>query len=140
MARHRYRTAWSSAVIDVERAFAQIWAMLGEPMAIEESIGSHDPVAAGVMHVRIVASLPSTAGMIRMDQLLAALAREPLAVLYVPACLLPAGNRSNMTQDVLCPGFLPLLFAPHSHCGQNLTFATHALSVSALSKRIHVEC
>ena len=65
-------------VTDVESAFAQIWAMLGKPLPVEDSRGCPEPAAAGVMNVRIVGSLPSTAGMIRMDQLVAALARKRL--------------------------------------------------------------
>ncbi|HTG72583.1 MAG TPA: phospholipase D-like domain-containing protein, partial [Terriglobia bacterium] len=65
-------------VTDVETAFAQIWAMLGKPLPVEDSRGCPEPAEAGVMNVRIVGSLPSTAGMIRMDQLVAALARKRL--------------------------------------------------------------
>ena len=49
-------------VTDVESAFAQIWAMLGKPLHVEESIGCPEPVAAGVMNVRIVGSLPVDRG------------------------------------------------------------------------------
>jgi len=65
-------------VTDVETAFAQIWAMLGKPLPLEDARGCPEPAEAGVMNVRIVGSLPSTAGMIRMDQLVAALARKRL--------------------------------------------------------------
>jgi cardiolipin synthase len=66
------------AVNDVARAFAQIWAMLGEPIPAGESIVNHHPVVAGAMSVRIIATLPATASMIRTDQLVAALARKTL--------------------------------------------------------------
>src|SRR4029450_4881482 len=62
-----------------------------------------------------------------------------LAVLRVPSSLLSAVNRSDMTLDVPCPGLLRLLLAVHSQRGENPTFATLELSVSAVSKRIHVE-
>jgi len=65
------------ALADLERAFAQIWAMLGEEIPAEE-LSNHQPIEAGSLNVRIVASLPATAGMIRMDQFVAALARERL--------------------------------------------------------------
>src|SRR5688500_8011672 len=55
-----------------------------------------------------------------------------LAVLGIPPCLISAGNRSDMTLDVLCPGLLPLLFASQSHCGQNMTLAALQLPVGAL--------
>jgi cardiolipin synthase len=66
------------AVGDVERAFAQIWDMLGKPIPPEELAAGDNAEIAGSMSVRIVASLPATAGMIRMDQLIAALARKTL--------------------------------------------------------------
>jgi cardiolipin synthase len=66
------------AVADVERAFAQIWSMIGPPLPVHESISTSNSVAAGTMNLRIVASLPATAGMIRMDQIVAALARQRL--------------------------------------------------------------
>ena len=65
------------ALADLERAFAQIWAMLGEEIPAEE-LSNHQPIEAGSLNVRIVASLPATAGMIRLDQFVAALARERL--------------------------------------------------------------
>jgi len=61
------------AVPDIERAFAQVWAMIGEP--ISEGTAAM-PAAAGSMSVRIVASERATAGMFRVDQLVAALARR----------------------------------------------------------------
>jgi cardiolipin synthase len=66
------------AVSEIEQAFAQIWAMLGEPISELEFIGADAAVSAGDMDVRIVASLPATAGMIRLDELIAAIARRKL--------------------------------------------------------------
>jgi cardiolipin synthase len=68
------------AVADVERAFAQIWAMMGEPIPeCEQSLARESTIAAaGNINVRIVASLPATADMLRLDQLIAGLARERL--------------------------------------------------------------
>lgn len=63
------------AVADVERAFADVWAMMGPPLP-REATTFPIPATAGDMSVRIVASLPSTAGLLRLDQLLAALARK----------------------------------------------------------------
>jgi cardiolipin synthase len=65
------------AVADVERAFAQTWATQGEPLTADE-FAADATRASGSLNVRIVASLPSTAGMIRLDQFVAALARERL--------------------------------------------------------------
>lgn len=66
------------AVADIERAFAEVWAMIGEPIAEEESINADELQRAGDMRLRIVASVPVTAGMLRLDQLVAILARKRL--------------------------------------------------------------
>jgi cardiolipin synthase len=64
------------AVAEMEGAFAQIWALAGTALPAEELV---DKVAsAGNTALRIVASGPATAGMFRLDQLVAALARERL--------------------------------------------------------------
>ena len=62
------------AVADIERAFAEIWAMMGQPVPDKEVSRAPDPV--GDVKVRIVATVPATAGLFRLDQLVAALARE----------------------------------------------------------------
>ncbi|MGH7987695.1 MAG: phospholipase D-like domain-containing protein [Candidatus Binataceae bacterium] len=67
-----------AAVSEIEQAFAHIWAMMGDPIPATELSGKHLTVAAGNMDVRIVASLPATAGMLRLDELVAALARKRL--------------------------------------------------------------
>jgi cardiolipin synthase A/B len=66
------------AVAEIERAFAEIWATIGEPIPEAELTGQDPADPAGDMDVRIVASLPATAGMIRVDELVAALARKRL--------------------------------------------------------------
>ncbi len=66
------------AVADIERAFGQTWAAasgrdidLPEPEAV--------PAApAGDVMVRVLASQPSTAGLYRLDQMIAAMARDTL--------------------------------------------------------------
>ena len=65
------------AVSEVEQAFAQVWAMMGEPIP-EPDPGRSAIVPAGNMDMRVVATLPATAGMLRFDQLVAALARKRL--------------------------------------------------------------
>ena len=53
--------------------------MMGEPIPKLELIGADAAVSAGeYLDVRIVASLPASAGMIRLDELVAALARRKL--------------------------------------------------------------
>lgn len=61
------------AVADIERAFAQVWAMMGKPIPHVESVS---PAPVGDVSLRIVATVPATAGMFRVDQLVAGLARE----------------------------------------------------------------
>jgi cardiolipin synthase len=66
------------AVSEIERAFAQIWSTLGKPISALEFNDENAVQLAGNVDVRIVASQPATAGMIRLDQLVAALARKRL--------------------------------------------------------------
>jgi cardiolipin synthase A/B len=66
------------AVADAERAFAQIWALMGKPIPEDEQGANRDLTPVGDVSVRIVATLPSTAGMFRFDQLVTALARRRL--------------------------------------------------------------
>jgi cardiolipin synthase len=66
------------AVFDIERAFAQVWAMSGDPMP-EHDLTPRDSIPrAGEITLRVVASVPNTAGMFRLDQLVCALSRKSL--------------------------------------------------------------
>ncbi len=62
------------AVAEIERAFSRVWAQMGDPVPEDEP--TETPAAAGDMAVRIVATEPATAGMLRFDQLVAAIARH----------------------------------------------------------------
>ena len=64
------------AVADVVRAFAETWAALGEPLPQSPPKNAIEP--AGDVALRVIATLPSSAGTFRIDQLIAALARERL--------------------------------------------------------------
>jgi cardiolipin synthase A/B len=64
------------AVAEIERSFAHMWALLGTPLGDEG--GAPECDVAGTMRMRIVASEPATAGLFRVDQLVAALASERL--------------------------------------------------------------
>lgn len=66
------------AVSDIEHAFAQVWLLTGEAISEDEVIERASVAPMGDVAVRIVASEPATAGMMRLDQLVAALARERL--------------------------------------------------------------
>ena len=64
------------AVAEIEAAFAQVWAMTGAALPPEDLVERSAPV--GNVALRIVASVPATAGMFRLDQLIAALAQDRL--------------------------------------------------------------
>lgn len=64
------------AVAEIARAFGQVWASLGPPLPDELSLPVQATAPAGNVAMRIVATVPATAGILRLDQLIAALARE----------------------------------------------------------------
>lgn len=66
------------AVAEIERAFAQVWGTIGPPIPDGETSRIDTAASAGDVSLRVVASLPATAGMFRLDQLIAALARKRL--------------------------------------------------------------
>lgn len=66
------------AVAEIDRAFAQVWATLGDPIPAEELVPVEALNRAGDIAMRVVATLPATASLLRFDQLLAALARKRL--------------------------------------------------------------
>jgi len=63
------------AVAELDRAFATVWAIIGEPLP--EPDLTHSDVT-GEVALRVVASIPTTGGMFRVDQLIAALAKKRL--------------------------------------------------------------
>ncbi len=66
------------AVEDVEQAFADMWASLGDPLPADEVPLPGSIPAAGDVALRVVATTPNTAGLYRLDQLIAAMARKTL--------------------------------------------------------------
>ena len=66
------------AVAEIERAFADVWAMVGSAIPEEEMVRREALPPVGDVSLRVVATEPSTAGLFRVDQLVAALARERL--------------------------------------------------------------
>jgi cardiolipin synthase len=67
-----------AAVADVERAFARVWAQAGPPIPEGERVRPDEMPAAGDLALRVVADEPWEAGLLRLDQLVAAAARETL--------------------------------------------------------------
>jgi cardiolipin synthase len=66
------------AVADIERAFADVWALMGEPIPDDEPTGMRVLSPAGNVALRVVATVPATAELFRLDQLVAAIARKNL--------------------------------------------------------------
>ncbi len=66
------------AVSDIEQAFADIWATMGDPLPKQKLPGRDKTSEAGNVSLRVVATVPNTAGLYRLDQLIAALAQHSL--------------------------------------------------------------
>jgi cardiolipin synthase len=66
------------AVADCEAAFADAWASVGAPLPFDDAAMPDLAPTDDNVAVRVVASVPSTAGLFRLDQLVAALARRSL--------------------------------------------------------------
>ena len=67
------------AVAEVEEAFASIWAACGAPLPASELANSGSaPAVRGNISLRVIASQPGVASVYRLDQLIAALARESI--------------------------------------------------------------
>lgn len=69
---------WGPAVADIEQAFAAVWEASGTPLPAAEIPEAGTIAPAGDMALRVIATQPSMGGMFRLDQLVAALARERL--------------------------------------------------------------
>ncbi len=66
------------AVADIESAFADVWAATGPPLSADEVPSREGLAATGEVELRVIASIPNTAGLYRLDNLVAALARNTL--------------------------------------------------------------
>ncbi|BBD80431.1 phospholipase D-like domain-containing protein [Aerosticca soli] len=95
------------AVAELEQAFVQSWQSLGPPL--DFALG--EPAVAGEVALRVIATQPATAGMYRLDQLIAAMARKTLWLTdayfvgvapYVQA--LAAAARDGVDVRLLVPG------------------------------------
>lgn len=97
------------AVTQLEQAFAQSWGGMGTPLALPAA--DDETVAAGDVSLRVIATQPATAGMYRLDQQVAAMARRTLWITdayfvglapYVQA--LVAAARDGVDVRLLVPG------------------------------------
>jgi cardiolipin synthase len=75
------------AMVDIEDAFADAWAATGDPLPDEDRMGGEPGLvhpgdsggdAVGDVALRVIATVPNTAGLFRIDQLVAGLARHTL--------------------------------------------------------------
>lgn len=66
------------AVADIAAAFGQAWAACGAPLPPDDLPAPGTIPASGTTNLRVIASMPSTSGLYRLDQLIAAVARETL--------------------------------------------------------------
>jgi cardiolipin synthase len=109
------------AVAELERSFAQAWEMLGS------AIGSEivTPGDVGDVAIRVVATVPATAGMFRLDQIVAALARNRVwltdayyagTATYVQALTAAAADGVDVRLLVPSSSDIPLL-SPLSRAG-----------------------
>src|SRR6185503_8862315 len=96
------------ALLEFEQAFADIWEQLGTPL---HHVRLEDPAPAGDVDVRVIATQPDTAGIFRLDQLIAAMAQRSLWLAdayfvgvapYVQA--LVAAARDGVDVRLLVPG------------------------------------
>lgn len=99
------------AVADLEQAFAAMWALAGPPIPAAELPGKEPLPIAGDVAVRVIASMPGTAELYRLDQLIAAAARRTLwltdayfvgTTAYVQS--LRAAARDGVDVRLLVPG------------------------------------
>jgi cardiolipin synthase len=99
------------ALGDLALAFAESWAELGEGLAHDLPVLCGDIPAAGDVAVRVLATLPSTTGVYRLDHMIAALAQKSLWIadayfLATPAYVqaLAAAARDGVDVRLLVPG------------------------------------
>ncbi len=120
------------AVADIEDAFAEAWAAAGEPLAPEDAVPGETndgiPLAGTgglTVAMRVVATLPNTGGLFRVDQLVASLARRTLWLTdayyagttpYVQALRAAAGDGVDVR--LLVPGASDVpIVSPFSRAG-----------------------
>ncbi|SEN37472.1 Phosphatidylserine/phosphatidylglycerophosphate/cardiolipin synthase [Luteibacter sp. UNCMF331Sha3.1] len=100
------------AVAEIEHAFADSWRETGEPLPADDRISPPAVIEdAGSVSLRLIATQPSTAGMYRLDQMVAAMATRTLWLTdayfvgvapYVQA--LSAAARDGVDVRLLVPG------------------------------------
>jgi cardiolipin synthase len=99
------------AIADIEHAFAQVWAAAGDPLPENALTDPASIPVAGDLALRVVASAPAGAELMRLDQLICSIARARLwltdayfvpVTAYVQA--LCAASRDGVDVRLLVPG------------------------------------
>lgn len=105
------------AVADIERAFAETWAVAGDPLPDTDLPDRASLPVVGATTARVVATTPTTAQLYRLDQLIAAAARRTLwltdayfvgTTLYVEA--LKSAAQDGVDVRLLVPGSIDVPF------------------------------
>jgi cardiolipin synthase len=99
------------AVHDLAVAFAENWSELGERLPRDLPALAHVPAPAGNVAVRVIATLPRTAGLYRLDHMIAALVQRSLWLsdayfMATPAYVqaLASAARDGVDVRLLVPG------------------------------------
>ena len=104
------------AVADVEAAFAEAWATTGTPVPLDELPSPNLIPPAGDVALRVIATMPSTWGVFKLDQLVASVARDTLWVTdayfigvsaYINALI--AASKDGVDVRLLVPGTVDVL-------------------------------
>ena len=66
------------AIADVEAAFAEAWCTMGEPVPDDELPTQEAIARQGDVSLRVIGTMPATAGVFKLDQLVTSVARETL--------------------------------------------------------------
>jgi cardiolipin synthase len=113
------------AVVDVERAFHDVWTAAGGRLPDGVGAAAATPDAGGTVALRVIATEPASAELFRLDQLVCALARERLWITdayyvgtpaYVQALIAAASDGVDVR--LLVPGASDLpLVQPFSRAG-----------------------
>jgi len=102
---------YGPAVGELVHAFADVWSQLGEPLDDGVSARAARALPCGQTDLRVVATVPNTAGLYRLDQLIAGMARTNLWLTdayfvgvapYVQALI--AAARDGVDVRLLVPG------------------------------------
>ena len=120
------------SVANIEQAFARVWDVIGEPIPADEIARYETRAETGEVALRVVPSEPASAVMLRVDQLVATLARKRLwltdayyagTTLYVQALraaakdgvdvrlLVPSASDIPIVRPLSRAGYRPLLDA-----------------------------